>query len=189
MINLAKQNDFVNFNDPFLSYLYKPLKISQIYNTISYIFSDTNQTTEKTNLTNVNKIYDNLANDLPMKILLVEDNLINQKLINKVLEKIGYKIKVVNNGLEAINLLKVQSFDLVFMDIQMPEMDGIEATKYIIANFKQKPKIVAMTANAMDSDKEKYLAIVMDDYIRKPISIENIQRVLIKFGKAINNPV
>ena len=117
-----------------------------------------------------------------MKILLVEDNQINQKLAVRMLEKLGYKTDIANNGLEAIEALKRENYDLIFMDIQMPEMDGYEATKYIVSNFTLRPKIVAMTANAMQDDKNMCFEVGMDDYISKPISMDNIKNIIIKSG-------
>lgn len=163
------------------TYVYKPLKLSYLYNTIIDIFI--NNKNSIPNKKEIKPINYKLAEDYPLSILLVEDNLINQKLAQRILEKMGYVIKIANNGLEAIEKIKDSDFDLVFMDIQMPEMDGIEATKYIINNFDKKPKIVAMTANAMQEDKETYLEIGMDGYISKPISIDNLENILMKFGK------
>jgi len=101
--------------------------------------------------------------------LLAEDNIVNQKVATRLFKKFGYKIEVANNGLEAIKALQQSSYDLVFMDIQMPEMDGLEATRQIIAKWGDaRPRIVALTANAMREDKEKCYEAGMDDYLTKP---------------------
>ena len=106
---------------------------------------------------------------MPISILLAEDNIVNQKVATRLFKKIGYKIEVANNGFEAIKALEQSSYDLVFMDIQMPEMDGLEATRQIIAKWGDaRPRIVALTANAMREDKEKCYEAGMDDYLTKP---------------------
>ena len=115
------------------------------------------------------KTSEKLGERMPISILLAEDNIVNQKVAIRLFKKIGYKIEVANNGLEAIKALEQSSYDLVFMDIQMPEMDGIEATRQIIAKWGDaRPRIVALTANAMREDKEKCYEAGMDDYLTKP---------------------
>ena len=115
------------------------------------------------------KTSEKLGERMPISILLAEDNIVNQKVAIRLFKKIGYKIEVANNGLEAIKALEQSSYDLVFMDIQMPEMDGLEATRQIIAKWGDaRPRIVALTANAMREDKEKCYEAGMDDYLTKP---------------------
>ncbi len=117
-----------------------------------------------------------------LNILLAEDNQINQKIAKYMFEKIGHKIEIANNGLEALEMVKLNSYDLIFMDMQMPEMDGIECTRKIILLFKDKPKIIAMTANAMEEDKQRCLEAGMDDYITKPISIDILKQTIKKWS-------
>ncbi|MDP8956890.1 MAG: response regulator [Actinomycetota bacterium] len=106
----------------------------------------------------------------PLRILLTEDNAINQKVALKLLDKMGYRADVAANGLEAIEAVARQTYDLILMDVQMPEMDGLEATREIIARWGDaRPRIVAMTADAMQGDREKCLEAGMDDYMTKPI--------------------
>ncbi len=112
----------------------------------------------------------------PLKILVAEDNTINQKLILRMFQSLGYAVHLAANGYEVLELLNRINIDIIFMDIQMPEMDGIEATRKIIENWgEKKPLIVAMTANALSSDKEAYLAAGMDDYISKPITLDQVR--------------
>lgn len=115
-----------------------------------------------------------LAQKHPRKILIAEDNPINQRLLQVALTKQGYKPDVCNNGKEAIQACKDKEYDLVFMDVQMPEMDGLEATKIIKATLNPAPKIIAVTANAMSSDRDKCIQAGMDDYISKPINISEL---------------
>lgn len=108
----------------------------------------------------------------PLHILLVEDNLINQKIALLMLKKFGYAADIAANGLEAIDALKRQPYDVILMDIHMPEMDGIQATHRILSEWDttQRPRIIAMTANALQGDRERFLAEGMDDYVSKPIN-------------------
>ena len=117
-------------------------------------------------------------------ILLVEDNEINQKLAKYVFKKLGYEIEIASGGFDAIQMIKDKHYDLVFMDIQMPEMDGVEATQIIKSNWlgKDCPKIIAMTANAMAGDSEKYLAAGLDDYLSKPVLMKDIKSMIEKWS-------
>jgi len=123
---------------------------------------------------------------LPLKILLAEDNIVNQKFASFTLKKLGYQVDIVNNGLEALIAVQTQSYDLILMDIQMPEMNGLSATKQIRQNFSEnsiaQPYIVAMTANALPNDRQVCLDAGMDDFISKPINIQELIRVLAQVG-------
>lgn len=116
-----------------------------------------------------------------MQILLAEDNAVNQLLTTRLLEKRGYKVVVANNGREAVTALAAQQFDLVLMDIQMPEMDGYEATAQIRARERatgRRIPIVAVTANVTKGDRERCLAAGMDGYVAKPIHTTELFRVI-----------
>jgi len=120
----------------------------------------------------------------PFKILIAEDNFINQKLIRNLFEVLGFKTDLVANGHEAIDALKRKHYDLIFMDVQMPEMDGYEATRKIKERWKEDgPVIIAMTANAMQGDREKCMVSGMDDYISKPLRLEDLERVINYWGE------
>jgi CheY-like chemotaxis protein len=125
-----------------------------------------------------NLLNQDFATNYPLKIMVAEDNLINQKMILKVLDKLGYKAALASNGKEAIKLLDEQYYDMIIMDVQMPEMDGLEATRYIRKNYTVQPTIVAMTANAMLEDRDECLNAGMDDYISKPLKIESLITIL-----------
>ena len=107
----------------------------------------------------------------PLRILIAEDNVVNQRLALRLLEKLGYRADVVANGLEAVEAVGRQEYDLVLMDVQMPEMDGVQATQQILERWAdgERPWIVAMTAEVMRGDREGFLAAGMNDYVAKPI--------------------
>jgi CheY-like chemotaxis protein len=114
-----------------------------------------------------------------LKILVAEDNLVNQKLARKVLEKIGHTVTIANNGREAIEYCEKERFDVIFMDLQMPEMDGLSAT----AEIRRRPeladhRIYAMTAHAMTGDREKCIDAGMNGYLTKPLQMEELRKVL-----------
>ena len=116
----------------------------------------------------------------PIRILLAEDNPINQQVVKLMLAKLGYKPEVVSNGLQALDAVKHNNFDLVFMDVQMPEMDGEETTRRIRSEVPQKrqPYIVALTADALEGRREFYLEIGMDDYLSKPMGIDSLVKAI-----------
>ncbi len=121
------------------------------------------------------------------RVLVAEDNIINQKLIKQILMKYGINVDLANNGLEAFDKVKSQKYDLILMDIQMPVMDGIEATQEILnyeseENLEHTP-IVALTANALKGDKERFIQQGLDDYLSKPIESSELLFVLKKFLK------
>ncbi|HZI33615.1 MAG TPA: response regulator, partial [Candidatus Binatia bacterium] len=135
---------------------------------------------------------------LPLRVLLVDDNAINQKVAVRILQQLGYQPEVAGNGREAVDAIVRQPFDLVFMDVMMPEMDGLEATREIRTrqmkgeheHFQSGIVIVAMTAHAMQGDREKCLAAGMDDYLSKPVRPKDIREMIEKWaGKAAPNPV
>jgi CheY-like chemotaxis protein len=121
-----------------------------------------------------------MAKRHPLRILLAEDNAVNQKLALRLLQQMGYRADLASNGVEAIECVERQAYDLVLMDVQMPEMDGLEATRRIAATWPagRRPRIVAMTANAMQGDREACLAAGMDDYITKPIRVDALVEAL-----------
>jgi CheY-like chemotaxis protein/anti-sigma regulatory factor (Ser/Thr protein kinase) len=116
-----------------------------------------------------------------LKILVAEDNLVNQKVAARFFAKLGHKVDLVANGIEAVRALEREAYDLIFMDCQMPELDGYEATRRIRTESADSPRpirIIAMTANAMQGDREKCLEAGMDDYIAKPIDLKSLQAAI-----------
>ncbi len=167
----------------FASYLTKPVKKSQLYDCLLSVLGLTHPSPE-------GNIIPSIPVPPPIKeeekgsirILLVEDNVVNTKVALRMFQKLGYRTDAVNNGRKAVAALETTPYDLVFMDVQMPEMDGFEATR-IIRNPESKVRnhevpIIAMTAHAMKGDQEMCLAAGMDDYIAKPIRAEDLDRAV-----------
>ncbi|MDX2469110.1 MAG: response regulator, partial [SAR324 cluster bacterium] len=124
------------------------------------------------------------AKEYPMRILLAEDNLTNQKLAVKVLAKLGYEVAVANNGLEAVQAMENVDYDMILMDLQMPEMDGVEATKKILGEMKKPVKIIALTANAAAGVREECEAVGMVDFLNKPMNIMELTKKLAQHSPA-----
>ncbi len=124
----------------------------------------------------------------PLRILVAEDNPINQKITCRMLEKLGYRADLSANGLETIEALEREIYDVVFMDVQMPEMDGLTATRQIVANWgrEERPLIIGMTANALQGDRERCLQAGMDDYLSKPVRLEDIKTALLRHHEQDN---
>ncbi len=162
--------------------LTKPIKRSQLL----YVFMDMlhgQQNSAIVRRLSPRKFDSQLSEKLPLRILLVEDIALNQKVIQQMLMRMGYRADVANNGLEAISTLRQQPYDFVFMDVQMPEMDGFEATRKICQEWSDnhRPWIVATTAHALQGDREECLGAGMNDYISKPIRIEAIAQAFYKY--------
>lgn len=166
----------------FSYYVNKPIKQSQLAEILLKVMAPAKKQTEviipdKQKLSEISDKY-------PFHILVAEDNLINQKLIRNVFELLGYKIDIAANGIEALDALKRKNYDLVFMDIQMPEMNGYEATSIIVEHMKKdRPIIIAMTANALQGDKEKCFEAGMDDYVSKPMRVNDLIKVIQLWGE------
>jgi CheY-like chemotaxis protein len=122
-----------------------------------------------------------MARRHPLRILVVEDNLVNQKLALRLLQQMGYRADLASNGLEALESVARQAYDVVLMDVQMPEMDGLEASRRLNATYpsESRPRIVAMTANAVEGDREMCLEAGMDDYVAKPIRVDALMAALL----------
>jgi CheY-like chemotaxis protein len=127
-----------------------------------------------------------VAEKFPLNILVVEDNLMNQRLASLIVKKFGYSVDIANNGLEAIQSVQEHIYDIVLMDVQMPEMDGLTATKWIRQNLKYQPHIVALTASSSLSDRTTCFSAGMNDYIMKPIDFQEIKRVIFQVVSHLN---
>jgi signal transduction histidine kinase/CheY-like chemotaxis protein len=167
-----------------ICYISNPIKHSQLAEAVATFF-ERKKTMEKDTVKITEPQQEmSLANIFPLKILVAEDNEINQRIIRMIFEKIGFLVTLVSDGKKVIEILKKESFDLIFMDIQMPNMDGFEATSAIRFNTNiLQPIIIAMTASAMAGDKHNCMKAGMDDYVSKPIKLEDIRNVITKWGK------
>jgi len=163
----------------FSAYLGKPLRQSQLFDTLIGLLGhgDAVRSTQPKAKPTIDA---GMAARHPLRILLAEDNVVNQKLALRLLQQMGYRADLASNGVEAIECVERQPYDVVLMDVQMPEMDGLEASRRIVARWPNggRPRIVAMTANAMQGDREECLAAGMDDYVTKPIRVDALVEAL-----------
>jgi signal transduction histidine kinase/DNA-binding response OmpR family regulator len=162
----------------FAAQLSKPLKPSQLYDALLGIFAGQAPLTRRPEAPA--HLEPGMAQRLPLRILLAEDNAVNQKLALRLLAQLGYRADVAGNGLEAIAALERQRYDVVLMDVQMPELDGLEAARAICQRWprSERPRMIAVTANAMQGDREQCLEAGMDDYISKPIRVGELVAAL-----------
>jgi PAS domain S-box-containing protein len=159
----------------FAGLLTKPVKGWQLCNVLSKVLG---RRIAETSVARAG-IEKDMAKRHPLRILLAEDNVVNQKVALKILARMGYRADVASNGKEAVEAVKRQPYDVVLMDVQMPQMDGVEATMRIREQWGQnRPWIIALTANALQGDKERYLGVGMDDYLSKPIKLEELTGAL-----------
>ncbi len=175
-------------SDAIAGFLVKPIKPSALYDALATAIAGRSTTVAVRS--GGPGIDHGLGARHPLRILLAEDNPVNQKLALRLLDRMGYRADVAGNGLEAIAAIEGSNYDVVLMDIQMPELDGLEATRRIRRRWPgdDGPRIVAMTANAMDGDREACLAAGMDDYISKPIAPEELQASLVAAGRIERAP-
>ena len=165
--------------DLFAACLMKPIRASALFDALLRVFAAGATRTPAPAAASA-RLDRQMAERLPLRILVAEDNAVNQKLALRLLSQMGYRADVAGNGLEAIQAVERQPYDVVLMDVQMPDMDGLEATRRICARWPrgQRPRIIAMTANAMQGDREICLEAGMDDYVSKPIRVEELVAAL-----------
>jgi signal transduction histidine kinase/ligand-binding sensor domain-containing protein/DNA-binding response OmpR family regulator len=163
----------------FSSILTKPVKHNLL---CSHIVNELRQQQQVVEKQKQNIISNVLADTHPLKVLVADDNVINQKLTGRILEKMGYAPEFANSGHEALAKLSTYNFDLILMDVQMPELDGLETTKVIRSTNKNQPVIIAMTANALESDRETCMLAGMNDYLSKPIMLEDMVAMIKKWA-------
>ncbi len=173
----------------FHSTLSKPIRPSTLLDNLHSVFAQQPKKIGKIKIdSNATKEFDaTFGENLPLRLLVVDDNATNQKLAVMVLKRLGYRCDLANNGVEAVTAASNQSYDLILMDIEMPEMDGIEATGEIRKVLGDKaPYIIAMTANAMRGDRDRYLSLGLDDYVAKPIRVASLIDALAAGAQAKN---
>jgi CheY-like chemotaxis protein/HPt (histidine-containing phosphotransfer) domain-containing protein len=183
----AEQNDEARVS--FASCLTKPLKPAQLREVLLRVVSGARPVAKKPPVNT--KLDPTMAQRLPLRVLLCDDNAINQKVAMRLLQQMGYRADLAANGIEALAAIDRQPYDLVFMDVMMPEMGGLEATRLIrqrqrqtnhFPNYKSPMIVVAMTASAMQGDREKCLGAGMDDYIAKPVRLEDVRAIVERWG-------
>jgi PAS domain S-box-containing protein len=168
----------------FAGYLPKPITGSKLYHVFLSIFSHVPQST---NLINIVQLNSDFASSYPFQILIVEDNPVNQQILLLMLERLGYQGDVVANGLEGVNAVKRQAYDLVFMDIQMPIMDGLTACQHIRQMPDREPWIIGLSANAFKESHEIALSAGMNDYLTKPLQIEDLVSTLQRISEHLHS--
>ncbi len=189
LTSMGVHSDHPDFESvAFASCLTKPIKPSQLQEVLVRVISGCKPPVKKMP---GSKLDPQLATRLPLRVLLCDDNVINQKVALRLLQQMGYRADLAANGVEALAAFDRQEYDLIFMDVMMPEMGGLEATRVIrerqqkkseFPNYKASIIIVAMTANAMQGDREKCLAAGMDDYLAKPVRLEDIRSIVERWG-------
>jgi signal transduction histidine kinase/DNA-binding response OmpR family regulator/HPt (histidine-containing phosphotransfer) domain-containing protein/PAS domain-containing protein len=180
MLTSLGRNEIKEDLDLFAAFLTKPIKPSSLFDALVGIFTG-QPTRGVARETRHKPQFDaQMAQQWPLRILLAEDNATNQKLALRLLARMGYGADVAANGVEVLEALDRQLYDVVLMDVQMPEMDGLEATRKLRRELSaaRQPRVIAMTANAMQGDREMCLAAGMDDYVSKPIRIEELVEAL-----------
>jgi GAF domain-containing protein/CheY-like chemotaxis protein len=163
----------------FAATLAKPLRQSQLFDTLVTLLAH-DAAPRAPQPAAKPKMDAQMATRHPLRILLAEDNVVNQKLALRLLQQMGYRADLASNGIEAVESVARQTYDVVLMDVQMPEMDGLEASRRIVASGTERPRIIAMTANAMQGDREMCLAAGMDDYVTKPIRVDALVEALMQ---------
>ena len=173
----------------FIACLSKPAHFAQMHNVLATALKGEKITSNLLNTTG--RIDGGFGQRRPLRILLAEDNVINQKVATRILSQMGYRPDVVQNGVEVLQALERQKYDVILMDVQMPEMDGLEATRLIRQQWTgpRRPWIIAMTANAMDIDQKNCFEAGMDGYLSKPVRIEALEAELVRSSENIGQVV
>ena len=170
--------------------LTKPIKPAQLHDALLRVVSGAAPVAQKPAVV---KLDPKLSERLPLRVLLCDDNAINQKVATRLMQQMGYQPDLAGNGLEALAALERKTYDMIFMDVQMPEMDGLEATRIIRERQHEKTRypsydhpivIVAMTASAMPGDRDKCISAGMDDYLAKPVRPEDMRSIVERWASA-----
>jgi signal transduction histidine kinase/DNA-binding response OmpR family regulator len=166
-------------NNLFAASVTKPVKASRLFDALIDVLAERAEPPRAPVATTEGE---KLADRHPLRVLVAEDNGVNQKVALAMLRHLGYRADLAGDGLEAVEAVRRVPYDVVFMDLQMPELDGVDATKRIIAEHPigRRPRIIALTANAFDEDREACLAAGMDDYVSKPLKTETLEAALLR---------
>jgi CheY-like chemotaxis protein len=169
------------------AYLTKPVKRAELLATIRTVFGLSETHDENPDGSDLVTRHYLRENRTQLRVLVAEDNVVNQKLAVRLLEKWGHEVDVVGDGRQAVNLLRTGDFDAVLMDLQMPEMGGLEATRLIReweSEGSKRTPIIGLTAHAMQEDRDRCLEAGMDDYITKPIRADKLRQTLDAIAEA-----
>jgi PAS domain S-box-containing protein len=181
MLTSSSETPDQAYKKRFRAVLLKPVKASRLYDTFMEIFCQDSKVSISAEQKEKHPLFDSeMGSRHPLRILLAEDNEINQKIALLMLEHLGYRADVVGNGMEALDAFEKRSYDVVLMDMQMPVMDGMEATIEIRRRLpaEQQPRIIAMTADAMEEDRRQCLSVGMDDHLSKPVQVKDLVAAL-----------
>ncbi len=172
--------------DLFDAQLTKPVKLAELFDLVLSVIAEARNRKKMEADHNFDK---KLSDKLPLNILLAEDNYTNQELVITLMRKMGYNIDAVDNGRKVLDMMENKKYDIILMDVQMPIMNGMEATSAILDQYPEgeRPYIIAITANAMPGDRERFLEAGMVDYLSKPIRFKDVQEVLVRWGRKIQN--
>ncbi len=183
LTSLSPQDDLIAEPSLFRGIFTKPVKQSQLYDELATLIAHSPR--KPVRYADRPRLDRLLAEKVPLHILIAEDNPINLRFITRLFEQMGYRPDSAANGLEVLDALSRQHYDVVLMDIQMPEMDGYEATRRIREDFpaEEQPYIIAVTANAMDEDRNMCIEAGMDEFLSKPIRVEMIQTLLLQLAE------
>jgi len=187
LLNNAGDESYRQYPTLFISVLNKPVRKHILSN---QIFSGLRQKEGKHLTEDQNfkqKLSATFSEQYPLSILIGEDDKLNQKLAIKILRKLGYEPHIANNGQEVLELVSQRNYDVLLMDVQMPVMNGLEATKMIRLCLAEQPFIIAMTANSLQGDREECILAGMDDYISKPINLKDLVTILEKYALQVNH--
>jgi len=180
LLNTSGDEQYKDHPGLFKSVLTKPIKQHLLYKYISHELNRTDMIIENNNTKP--KALNELGKQYPLSILIAEDNKTNQEVATKILAKLGYETALAENGEEALEMVSEKQYDIIFMDVQMPVKDGLEATRMIRLCLNTQPVIIAMTANAIQGDRQECLNAGMDDYISKPFKIDELSRMIEKWA-------
>ena len=182
LMNKTGNEIYKNSSSLFSAVINKPLKHHVVTEQMLNLFWQKGKDTLANDQNAKQKLSVEFAKQYPLNILVAEDDKMNQKLVTKVLNKLGYEPHVSENGKDVLEEVSQKNYDLILMDVQMPEMDGLEATRMIRVCLSDQPIIIAMTANTLQGDREECLKAGMDDYVAKPVRLDGLVNIIEKWA-------
>ncbi|WP_295675104.1 response regulator [uncultured Mucilaginibacter sp.] len=189
LLNNTGDEGYKKHPELFSSVINKPIRRHILKEQVISLIRQTGENALTSDHSNKQKLSVDFAKQYPLKILVADDVVMNQKIVGKILNKLGYEPKMTNNGKEVLEEVSNNYYDVILMDVQMPEMDGLEATKMIRVCLSNQPVIIAMTANTLQGDREECLRAGMDDYIAKPVNLTELVNLLEKWSLHSNTEV